>query len=226
MFWKKKQIVAAPVAGGTTPAVTLEKPKLKKLRGPVQIPGPVGKYLTAQYKVDPEIVLLLRAVLQPHGETEKVFSVRIFDESEVQALDITVADYKTLDQHPELVLYEGTYDDGKKQAQMTEKRKLSTDTRLFTEAEIQQKVEALNEPGSSVFFFQARGPAFGGPLGRGAAVVELNPGFAEKKGKKYIISTVNVVGIEPVSGKQRLFDSNKAKEVAQWVKEAHHKRTY
>ena len=93
-------------------------------------------------------------------------------------------------------------------------------------AEILQRIEALSEPGSQVFFYQARGPAVGGPLGRGAAVVELNPDYLTKKGKKYIIYTANVVGMEPVSKRQKLYDSNKPKDIAKWVKTAHHKRAY
>ncbi len=35
-----------------------------------------------------------------------------------------------------------------------------------------------------IFFYQARGPAVGGPLGRGAAIVEINPNSSGKKEKK------------------------------------------
>jgi len=97
---------------------------------------------------------------------------------------------------------------------------------LFTETEIQQKIEALAEPGSTTFFYQARGPAVGGPLGRGAAIVELNPDYLTKKGRKYIVYTANVVGMEPAGKRQKLFGSNKPKEIAKWIKEAHHKRAY
>jgi len=110
--------------------------------------------------------------------------------------------------------------------QLEEKKKVSYDVPLFTETEILQKIEALSEPGSTVFFYQARGPAAGGPLGRGAAVVELNPNYPGRKAKKYIVCTANVVGMEPVDKRQKLLESDKPKEIAKWIKEAHHKRSF
>ena len=108
--------------------------------------------------------------------------------------------------------------------ELEEKKKVSYDVPLFTEPQIRQKIEALSEPGSTVFFYLAQGPTWGGPLGRGAAVVELNPNYPKKK--KYILYTANVDGMEPVGKGQKLFDSNKAKEIASWIKNAHHKRLY
>ena len=44
------------------------------------------------------------------------------------------------------------------------------DVPIMAFREIHQKIEALHEPVSSVFFYQAQGPAEGGPWGRGAAI--------------------------------------------------------
>jgi hypothetical protein len=215
MLWKKKAVLEKS-----------PQPKVEKLPGPRPIPGLVEKRLIADYKMDPDLVHIFKTVVRRSPKAENAFDYRIFDESEAEANEVKIKDYTYLDGHPELILYEGWFDDGSKQVELVEKKRVSCDILLFTETEIQQKIEALSEPGSSVFFYQARGPAVGGPLGKGAAIVELNPNYPAKKGKKYIIYTANVVGMEPVSNKQKLYDSNKPKEIAKWIKEAHQKRMY
>ena len=204
MFWKKK------------PAEEAEK-----LPGPKEIPGLVGKHLIAEMKMDSYFGL--KAVVRKSPKGEKAFDIRVFDPSEAAAKKVQVKDYTSLDELPDLTIYEGWFDEKSKRVEL-EKKRIIPDVTIFTEAEIQQKVEALTEPGSTVFFYQARGGASGGPLGRGAAVVELNPNYPKKK--KYIVYTADVDGMEPVGKGQKLFDSNKAKEIASWIKNAHHKRTY
>ncbi len=233
MFWKKKQVTAAPVIEGTAGATGVtpsekkaEGPAVVKLSGPRKIPALVEKHLTDNYKMDADIARLLKAVTRKRPQTEETFDCRIFDQSEAAASEVQIKDYTSLDEHPALILYEGWFDEESKRVELTEKRKMNYDIPLFTETEIQQRIEALSEPGSTVFFYQARGPALGGPLGQGAAIVELNPNYPGKKGKKYIIYTANVVGMEPVAKKEKLFDSNKPKEIAKWIKVAHHKRLY
>ena len=215
MLWKKKAVAEKP-----------PQPKVEKLPGPKAIPGLVGKYLIAEYKMDPDLVQILKAVVRRSPKVEKALDCRIFDGSEAEASEVQIKDYTSLDEHPELILYEGWFDEESKRVELEEKKKVIFDIPLFTETEILQKIEALTEPGSTVFFYQARGPAVGGPLGRGAAIVELNPNYAAKKGRKYIIYTANVVGMEPVSKRQKLFESNKPKEIAKWVEETHHRRIY
>jgi hypothetical protein len=215
MLWKKKAVLEKP-----------PQTKVEKLPGPRPIPGLVEIRLIADYKMDPDLVHIFKAVVHRSPRAEKAFDCRIFDESEAEASAVQIKDYTSLDGHPELILYEGWFDEGSKQVELIEKKRTSYDVPLFTETEIQQKIEALSEPGSTVFFYQARGPAVGGPLGQGAAIVELNPNYPAKKGKKYIIYTANVVGMEPVSNRQKLYDSDKPKEIAKWIKNAHHKRMY
>ena len=214
MLWKKKSVIEKP-----------PQPKVEKLPGPKPMPGLVEKHLIAEYKMDPGLAQILKSVVRRSPKAEKALDCRIFDESEAEAREVQIKDYTSLDEHPELILYEGWFDDESKHVELEEKKKLIYDVPLFTETEILQKIEALSEPGSTVFFYQARGPAVGGPLGRGAAIVELNPNYPAK-GKKYIIYTANVVGTEPAPNRQKLFDSNKPKDIAKWVKEAHHKRAY
>jgi hypothetical protein len=211
MFWDKK------------PAN--EESKKDRLSGPQAIPGLVQKHLVAEWKMAPDLVQLLKTVARKNPNGGKSFNIRIFDESEALAKKVQVKDYTSLDAHPDLIIYEGQFDEGSKQVKLEEKKNITWDTPIFTEAEIQQKIEALSDPGSSVFFYMARGTAHGGPLGMGAAVVELNPSSGKKQ-KKYIVYPVDVIDTQPAGREEKLFDSDKAKDIARWIKNGHHKRLY
>ncbi len=164
MFWGKKS--------------AKEEEKLLKPRA---IPGLVQKHLVAERKMDPDLVQLLKAVVRKSATGETAFNIRVFDESEALAKKVQVKDYTFLDERPDLIIYEGWFDEGSKQVKLEEKKRVSSDTTIFTEAEIRQKIETLKEPGSTVFFYIGRGSAHGGPLGMGAAVIELNPNYPGKK---------------------------------------------
>jgi hypothetical protein len=200
------------------------KVKTEKLPGPKLIPEPVQKHLTKEYKIDPELTQIFKSVMRRKNEGEREFDVRIFDDSACLAQKVQVKDYTTLDTHPDLVLYEGSFDETGKRIELKEKNRPITDTPIYTEAEILQKIEALKEPGSTVLYFLGRGPANGGPLGKGCAIVELVSNDPKKK--DYNIYTADVVGTQPVDKGEKLFHSNKPKQIAKWIKEAHHKRMY
>jgi len=196
-----------------------------KLSGPREIPKLVQNYLVAERKMDPALVKLLKSV-EHKGTTGATFNIRIFDDSEAMARKIQVKDYTSLDGGLDLILYEGWFDEGAKQVNLEEKKKVNWDTPIFTEAEIQQKIEALKEPGNTVFFYAATGGKHGGPLGMGASVIELNPDYPGKKQKKYIVYTADVIDMQLVDKGGKIFDSDKPKDVANWVKGSHHKRMY
>jgi hypothetical protein len=196
-----------------------------KLSGPKAIPGLVQNYLVTERKMDPDLVKLLMAV-ERKSTTGTTFNIRVFDDSEAVARKVQVRDYTTLDECPDLIIYEGWFDERAKQVELEEKKKVNWDTPIFTQAEIQQKIEALSEPGSTVFFYAARGGSRGGPLGMGASVIELNPNYPGKKQKKYIVYVADVIDMQPVGKGQKLWDSDKPKDIARWVKDGHHKREY
>jgi hypothetical protein len=207
MFWHKKSTAVE-----------------EKLRRPQVIPGLVQRQLATQWKINSDLAQLLKAVVRKSDTHEKANDIRIFYENETLAKKVQVNDYTTLDEHPDLILYEGWFNEASKQVELQEKKNINWNTPIFTEAEILQKMEALSEPGGTVFFFLARGGVYGGPLGKGAAVIELNPDYSEKKGKKYNIYTADVLGMQPIGKGNKFYDSNKAKEIASWVKGSHHKR--
>jgi hypothetical protein len=200
--------------------------KKEKLAGPRDIPGPVQNYLVAERKMDPDLVKLLKAVIRKGETGEAPLNIRVFDNSEAIAKKVKVEDYTSLDERPDLTLYEGWFDERSKQVKLEEKKQVNLDTPIFTEAEIQQKIEALKEPGNTVFFYMAMGGKSGGPLGMGTAVIELNPNYPGKKQKKYIIYTADVTDMQPVGKGDKIFDSDKPKNIARWVKGGHEKRRY
>jgi hypothetical protein len=196
-----------------------------KLSGLKEIPELVQNYLVAEKKMDPGLVKHLRAV-ERKSTNGAGFNIRIFDNSEAIAKKVEVKDHPSLDECPDLILYEGWFDEGAKQVKLEEKKKVNWETPIFTQAEIQQKIEALKEPGNMVFFYTARGGKHGGPLGMGAAIIELNPNYPGKKEKKYNVYTTDVVDMQPVDKGPKSSDSDKPKDIARWVKNLHDKRAY
>jgi hypothetical protein len=196
-----------------------------KLTGPREIPASVQNYLVAESKLDSDLVKLLK-VVERKSATGATLNIRVFDNSEAIAKKVQVKDYTSLDECPDLIIYEGWFDEGAKQVKLEEKKKVNWDIPIFSQAEIQQKIEALEEPGSTIFFYMARGIKSGGPLGMGASVVELNPNYPGKKQKKYIVYTADVTDMQPAGKGDKAFESDKPKDIARWVKEAHHKRMY
>jgi hypothetical protein len=171
-------------------------------------------------------VKLLKAVIRRNETGEAPPHIRVFDNSEAIARKVQVKNWVSLDEHPDLTIYEGWFDERSKQVKLEEKKKVNFDIPIFTEAEIQERIEALKEPGNTAFFYMARGGKSGGPLGMGAAVIELNPNYPGKKQKKYIIYIADVIDMQPVGKGDKIFDSDKPKDIARWVKDAHHKRMY
>jgi len=221
MFWKSKEAENTKAGKVSEPAV-----KATKLHGPTSIPGLVATYLTTEMKEEPNWVNHLMMVMLPNHHGTEAFDIRIFDPEEASAKKVKVKDYTSLDQHPDLILYEGWFDKESKHVELTGKASLtaSHNATIFSQDEILQKVESLNGTGNTVFFYLAGSPASGGPFGRGAGVVEVNPNYPGPKEKKYNLYADDVGDTgQPVGKRQKLFDSDKSKEIAAWIKERHHK---
>lgn len=74
--------------------------------GPKGIPDWAYTYLVVVLKVDPDRLSLLKCVEQlDYLEKRPVNLIRIFDPEAAQRVEIK--DFASLDQHPELILYEG-----------------------------------------------------------------------------------------------------------------------
>ena len=108
MFWKKK-------------AATSE-PKVEKLKGPKGIPDIVGGRLVVEFNQSPDWVWKLKAVVRKRQESKSAFDVRVFDDLEAATKKVKVQDYTSLDEHPELILFEGWFDNESRQVQLEEKK--------------------------------------------------------------------------------------------------------
>jgi hypothetical protein len=94
MFWKRR------------PA----KPKVEKLPGPKDIPELVGRYLITELKQNPDRVWKLKGVVRRRLEGKDAFDFRVFDEAQVAAKKVAIKDYNSLNEHPDLILYQGRFD--------------------------------------------------------------------------------------------------------------------
>ncbi len=89
---------------------------------PKDIPDIVGGHLVTDYNQNPDVVWKLKAVKRRRQESKNAFDVRVFDDLEAATKKIKVQDYTTLDEHPELILYEGWYDLESRTVQLEVKR--------------------------------------------------------------------------------------------------------
>lgn len=215
MFWKKKKEEAV------SSAVTPPAAKAEKLPEPQKIPELIGRHLVDKLKMDIVWVSDLKAVVRSRAEGKPGFDVRIFDPLELGDKKVKVKDYTSLDGRPDLMLYEGWFDRQTKQIAL--KDFATQDYTILNEAEILQEIESLKEPGSTVLFYLSEGSASGGPLRRGAGIVELNPDYPGAKQKKYNIYRATVKGTEPVDKGQKAHEADKAKDAAKWIKSRHFK---
>lgn len=193
----------------------------EELTGPQRIPALVSKHLILWKKVDPFWIPYLKAVVRRNSKSRKAYDIRIFDDDDARAKNIDVYNYYTLDEFEELLLYEGWFNTEIAYVSLVEKKGLGIDPyhTIFSQPEIWMKISILHEPGSTVFFYLAGGPAFGGPLGKGAAIVELSPAYHDKDRKKYTVYACDVDGMKLTGRGITLFASDSARQIADWINE-------
>ena len=108
-FWKQR------------PAMDeLSKAKEEKLSKPKDIPEQVGRYIVVDLGKNPDWVWQLKSVVRRQTEKHR-YNVRVFDEIQARARGVSVRDYTTLDEHPDLILFEGWYDKKSHMAHMQER---------------------------------------------------------------------------------------------------------
>lgn len=111
-FWKKR-------AGTGEPS----QEKAAKLPGPRDIPEPVGRHLVVQLGKNPDWVWNLKSVVRRRQEGKDSYDVRVFDRAQVAEQKVSVQDYTSLDEHPELILFEGWFDKKSMEVHTEEKEK-------------------------------------------------------------------------------------------------------
>jgi len=93
MFWKRKQGNEGE----------------EKLPRPGGIPDLAGRYMVVEEKKDPDWVWRLKGVVCP-AEKKNAFYCRVFDEAQVTQAGLKIKDWTSLDDHPDLILWEGYFD--------------------------------------------------------------------------------------------------------------------
>ena len=202
MFWKK------------------DKDQTKQAR-PRDLPDFVKKYVESKQLVDNGCLSFLKVVVKP-GESG-VKNIYIFDPSDAEAREIKVENYDSLTANPALIMLEGSMNEAEKKVDLAAKQAIPK-IKFFTEDEIQQQIEGLKDPGSSVFFFVNAGTGSGGPLGRGCAIVKVNASADGKKIKKYSVYGASVIDMHPAKNESKIYDSDKPKDIAKWVATSHKER--
>lgn len=73
------------------------------------IPEPVARYMVVELKEKAEWVWHLMAVERKCPGTRHDFNVRVFETAKVNAENVRVRDYGSLDKFPQLIVLQGTY---------------------------------------------------------------------------------------------------------------------
>ncbi len=93
MFWNRKKT----------------KDGEEKLPGPQSMPDLVGRHMVLEEKADANWIWNLKGVLRPAGK-DKAFYCRIFNPGQAAKAGVKVEDWTSLDDHPELIIWEGSFD--------------------------------------------------------------------------------------------------------------------
>lgn len=83
--------------------------KAPKLPGPKDIPEPVGRDLIVKLGKDPDWVWSLKSVLRQRQGEKDAYDVRVYNAYDASSKKVTVANFNSLDAHPELILFEGWF---------------------------------------------------------------------------------------------------------------------
>jgi hypothetical protein len=79
-----------------------------ELPKPKDLPDRIGIHLATQLKLDPDWVWTLQGVVRPTNEKHN-FEIRIFDPEEAFLSDVIVKNFSSLEDFPELILFEGCF---------------------------------------------------------------------------------------------------------------------
>ena len=99
-----------------------ENKKNEKLSGPRDIHDIVGRHLVVNMHKDPDWVWDLKCVVCQRDPGQRyLFNVRVFDEREAGSKNVKVKNFDALDDHADLILFEGWFDKRSHIAQLEEK---------------------------------------------------------------------------------------------------------
>ena len=91
-----------------------------KLGKPRELPQRVGMYLVTTLKLDPDWVWNLKCVMLPKVDEKSVFEIRIFNPVTAAGKGVIVSNYHSLDQHPDMILFFGSFNKSTGRVEMEE----------------------------------------------------------------------------------------------------------
>jgi hypothetical protein len=97
--------------------------KVKKLNKPKELPEAVGRKLVVGLQIDPDEAWSLRYVGRPSETKPGIQDFRLFNPEHAHLARLTVKDWTSLDDHQELILYEGQFDRSTKLVELWPKSK-------------------------------------------------------------------------------------------------------
>lgn len=81
----------------------------KGLPGPKGIPQLVARHLVVDKGQDPDWVWGLQSVVLPKEGEKNFFNVRVFNSNDVSMKNVSVKNYHSLDEHPDLIIFQGWF---------------------------------------------------------------------------------------------------------------------
>ena len=82
----------------------------KNFPKPERLPGAAVKYLIGQLGHNPAWVRRLKCVMKLKDKENNIYELRVFDETLTITDGVRVKNYHSLDNHPQLIIYEGWID--------------------------------------------------------------------------------------------------------------------
>ncbi|MDY0376098.1 MAG: hypothetical protein RBQ72_10265 [Desulfobacterium sp.] len=103
MTFKWKFWQATPNSSGTNGV------KTDKLQKPQELPDRIGRHMVVKMGLEPDFVWSLRCVYRKKADEPGVGQIRIFESQCLTDMGVRHLNYDLLNNHPELILYQGTY---------------------------------------------------------------------------------------------------------------------
>jgi hypothetical protein len=97
-FWNKK--------------TSSENRKRSKPSKPQEMPELVGRHLVVELGEDPDWVWRLKTVQRRREDGNSASDIRVFSTASASVKGVSVENYDSLDEHPDLILFEGWFDKG------------------------------------------------------------------------------------------------------------------
>lgn len=95
-----------------------------KLPGPKDILPQIGMQLVTVLKKDPDWVWKLKVCFRPNAGGNGLEDLRVFDPRQASMAKLSVRDFSTLDEHRDLILFDGTFNKKTKEVKIREAGKI------------------------------------------------------------------------------------------------------